>query len=350
MQYTVSMKCKKTVDARKYSHEALERLRTDAVKRVEAGESPEAVAQGLAINRRTIYRWLAAYHYGGEEALKAKPIPGAPPKLDAKQMAKLSRIVHTKNPLQLKFDYALWTLAMIRELIRWEFDVKLSEVSVGRLMKRLGFTPQRPLYRAWQQDEARIAQWRETEYPKIAARAKRENALIFFADEAGMRSDYHAGTTWSPKGKTPVVKATGARFSFNMISAVNARGHFRFMTVEGAVTAKVFRDFLKRLISGVDRKVILIVDGHPTHKAKLVKRFVEDNADRIELIVLPPYSPELNPDELVWAHVKKKVAKATISTKDEMKCAVISAMRSLLKTPTIVAGFFRTPTCLYASI
>ena len=246
MLYTVNMKCKKTVDARKYSHEALECLRKDAVKRVEAGESPEAVAQGLGINRRTIYRWLEAYHYGGEEALKAKPIPGAPPKLDAKQMAKLSRIIHTKNPLQLKFDYALWTLAMIRELIRWEFDVKLSEVSVGRLMKRLGFTPQRPLYRAWQQDEALVAQWRETEYPKIAARAKRENALIFFADEAGMRSDYHAGTTWSPKGKTPVVKATGARFSFNMISAVNARGHFRFMTVEGAVTAKVFRDFLKR--------------------------------------------------------------------------------------------------------
>ena len=305
MLYTVSMKCKKTVDARKYSHEALERLRTDAVKRVEAGESPEAVAQGLAINRRTIYRWLAAYHYGGEEALKAKPIPGAPPKLDAKQIAEAIAIIHTKNPLQLKFDYALWTLAMIRELIRWEFDVKLSEVSVGRLMKRLGFTPQRPGI-ALGSRTRRIAQWRETKYPKIAARAKRENALIFFADEAGMRSDYHAGTTWSPKGETPVVKATGARFSFNMISAVNARGHFRFMTVEGAVIAKVFRDFLKRLISGVDRKVILIVDGPPTHKAKLVKRFVEDNADRIELIVLPPSSPELNPDELVWAHVKKR--------------------------------------------
>lgn len=343
------MKCKKTVDARKYSHAALEQMRRDAVKRVESGESPEAVAQGLAINRRTIYRWLEAYHYGGEDALKAKPIPGAPPKLNAKQMAKLSHIVRSKNPLQLKFEYALWTLAMIRELIDWKFDVKLSEVSVGRLMKRLGFTPQRPLYPAWQQDAELVEQWREQDYPKIAARAKRENAMVFFADEAGMRSDYHAGTTWSPKGQTPVVKATGARFSFNMISAVNAKGHFRFMTVEGAVNATVFRDFLKRLIKGIDRKVILIVDGHPTHKAKLVRRFVEDNSDRIELVVLPPYSPELNPDELVWAHVKKKVAKATISTKEQMRYAADNALRSLLKMPEKVAGFFRTPTCLYAS-
>lgn len=343
------MKCKKTVDARKYSHDALEQMRMDAVKRVENGESPEAVAQGLGINRRTIYRWLEAYHYGGKDALKAKPISGAPPKLNAKQMQKLSHIIRTKNPLQLKFEYALWTLAMIKELIEWEFDVKLTEVSVSRIMKRLGFTPQRPLYRAWQQDAEFVEQWREKEFPALAKRAKRENALIFFADEAGMRSDYHAGTTWSPKGQTPIVKATGARFSFNMISAVNAQGHFRFMTVEGTVNAKVFREFLKRMISGMDRKIILIVDGHPTHKAKLVKKFVSENADRLELVFLPPYSPELNPDELVWAHVKKKVAKATVSTKEDMKQLASSALRSLLRMPDIVAGFFRTPTCLYAS-
>jgi transposase len=106
------MKCKKTIDARSYKHDMLEQMRRDAVKRVEAGESPEVVAAGLAINRRTIYRWLESYHYGGEEALAAKPIPGAPPKLDAKQLAKLSRIIRDKNPQQLKFDYALWTLAI----------------------------------------------------------------------------------------------------------------------------------------------------------------------------------------------------------------------------------------------
>lgn len=343
------MRCKKTIDARSYSHEMLEAMRISAVKRVEAGESPETVATGLAINRRTIYRWLEAFHYGGSEALKAKPIPGAPPKLDAKQMRRLAKIIRTKNPQQLKFEFALWTLGLIRELIRREFGVRLSEVSVGRLMKRLGFTPQRPLYRAWQQDPEAVAEWREVVYPKLKARARRERALIFFADEAGVRSDHHSGRTWAPRGKTPVVKATGARYGLNLISAVNGTGHFRFMTVEGTVTATVFCDFLKRLISGVDQKIFLIVDGHPTHKAKLVKRFVAEHADRLELFVLPPYSPELNPDELAWAHVKAQVAKSAPQTKAELHAVVTRAMCQLQKLPHIVASFFGTPTCAYAA-
>jgi transposase len=342
------MKCEKTIDARSYSHEMLECMRVDAVKRVQAGESPEDVAAGLGINRRTIYRWLAAFHYGGDKALAAKPIPGAPPKLDAKQMQRLARIVRTKDPLQMNFEFALWTLAIIRELIRREFSVALSEVSVGRMMKRLGFTPQRPLYRAWQQNAALVETWREKEFPAIAARAKHERAMIFFADESGIRSDYHSGTTWAPKGQTPIVKSTGRRYGMNMLSAVNALGHFRFMVVEETVNGAVFRTFLKRLIEGVDRKIILIVDGHPSHKARLVKKFVEENARRIELVFLPPYSPELNPDELAWAHVKARVAKATTVSRDEMKANVVGTLRRLQKLPHIVASFFRTPSCRYA--
>jgi transposase len=344
------MKCKKVFDGRQLPRKAKEQLRVAAVKRVEAGESPELVAAGLGINRRTIYRWIEAFHYGGESALKAKPIPGAPPKLDAKQMARLARIVYTKNPLQLNFEFALWTLAMIRVLIRREFAVSLSEVSVGRLMRRLGFSAQRPLYRAWQQDPALVERWRAEDYPKIAARAKREGALIYFADESGIRSDHHAGTTWAPVGQTPVVKATGARYGLNMLSAVNALGHFRFMTVEGRVNASVFRDFLKRLITGMERKIFLIVDGHPAHKARLVSRFVADNADAIELFFLPPYAPELNPDELAWAHIKTRIAKATTQTKDELKAMVERVMHRLQKMPEIVAGFFHAPTCAYAKV
>lgn len=342
------MHCKKTIDARSYAHETLEQLRRDAVKRVESGESPEAVAAGLGINRRTIYRWLSAYHYGGEQALAARRIPGAPAKLDARQMAQLSRMIRDKTPLQFKFEYALWTLAIIRELIARQFGVKLSEVSVGRLMKRLGFTAQRPLYRAWQQNPERVQSWQDTEYPGIAKRAKKEGALIFFADEAGIRSDNHAGTTWAPVGQTPVVKATGARFGFNMLSAVNALGHFRFMTVEGTVTATVFREFLKRLITGMERKIFLIVDGHPTHKAKLVRQFVADNHDRIELFLLPPYSPELNPDELVWGNVKTRIAKMAVQTKDQLKAVVHASLCRLQKTPALVSSFFHTPSCRYA--
>jgi transposase len=342
------MKSKKVVDARSYSHEALEKIRIDAVRRVEAGESPEGVIAGLGMNRRTIYRWLAAYHYGGEESLQAKAIQGAPPKMNAKQMARLSKMVREKNPLQFKFEYALWTLAMIRQLILQQFDVRLSEVSVGRLMKRLGFSAQRPLYRAWQQNPELVESWRQKEYPKIARRAKREDAVIFFADEAGIRSDHHAGTSWAPLGETPIVEATGARFSLNMLSAVNAQGMFRFMTVAGGVNATVFREFLKRLITGMTRKIFLIVDGHPMHKAKLVQRFVSENSDAIELFFLPPYAPELNPDELAWAHIKTRVAKATVQTKEELKKNVERVMHRLQQLPDIVAGFFGTPACAYA--
>lgn len=122
------------------------------------------------------------------------------------------------------------------------------------------------------------------------------------------------------------------------------------MTVEGRVTATVFRDFLKRLITGMDRKIILIVDGHPTHKAKLVRSFVAQHSDRIELFFLPPYSPELNPDELAWARVKTKLAKRAAQTKEELKAAVNRALRQLQKMPDIVSGFFHIPTCIYAKL
>ncbi len=194
-----------------------------------------------------------------------------------------------------------------------------------------------------------MERWREREYPKIAARAKREGATIFFADESGIRSDHHAGTMWARIGQTPVIKATGARYGFTMLSAVSAHGQFRFMTIEGRVNAQVFREFLRRLIVGMDRKVFLVVDGHPAHKAKLVPEFVRANAERLELFFLPPYSPELNPDELVWAHVKTRVAKAAVQTKDGLKSMVDRTLHRLQKLPAIVSGFFQAPTCRYAA-
>ena len=145
--------------------------------------------------------------------------------------------------------------------------------------------------------------WRTLEYPKIARWAKRENALVFFVDASGMRSDHHAGTSWGFGGQTPIVKATGARFGCYTLSAVNALGHFRFMVAEGRVNGTVFRQFLRRLTTGIERKIFLIVDGHPSHQAKLAQKFVAEHADRIEPVFLPPHSAELNPDAFGWAHI-----------------------------------------------
>jgi transposase len=216
------------------------------------------------------------------------------------------------------------------------------------LVRRLGFTPQRPLYKAWQQNPALVDQWQKEEYPKIAKRAKKEGGIIFFADESGIRTDHHAGTTWAPKGQTPILKATGARQGVNMISAVNAQGHFRFKIVAGAVKSNVFLDFIKSLMVGINQKIFLIVDGHPTHKSKMLKEFLRYNQDKIELFYLPPYSPELNPDELAWTHVKNSVRKKVAQNKDKLMEFVKSALYSPQKLPHIVKSFFSAETCKYA--
>ena len=343
------MECKRRTDNRSLDKKAQEALRIRVVGQVREGVSPEQLAKTLDINPRTIYRWIERFHYGGEEALRNKPKRGRPPKLTAAQMAWIARTVRDKNPQQMSFPFALWTLGMIRELIRWKLGVRLSEVSVGRVMRSLGFTPQRPLHRAYQQNPALVEKWREEEYPKIRKRARKENALIFFADESGIRSDYHKGHTWAEAGRTPVVKATGERFSVNMLSAVSPRGEFRFMVHEGTVTAEVFCTFLRRLAAGVEQKIFLIVDRHAIHRAKKVRELLEEMDGKITLFFLPPYSPELNPDELVWSQVKRRVARELVQSKEDLKARVLSALRSLQRMPDKIRGFFLAPSCRYAA-
>jgi transposase len=349
MKYNARMECKRKTDGRSLDRKAKEALRIRVVEQVRAGFSPEQLARVLDINPRSIYRWLEKYHYGGKDALKAKPIPGRPPKLSGEQMSWIATTVREKNPLQLQFPFALWTLGMIRALIRSRFGVALSEVSVGRLMRTLGFTPQRPLHRAYQQDPVLVEKWRVEEYPQIQQRAKREGARIFFADEAGIRSDYHTGHTWAPQGKTPVVEATGARFSLNMLSAISPQGQFRFMVHEGTATAETFCTFLKRLTQGVEEKIFLIVDGHRIHRAKKVARLIEAMQGKIALFFLPPYAPQLNPDELVWGQVKQRVGKQPIRSKADLKARVMAALHSLQKLPGKIKGFFQAPSCQYAA-
>lgn len=337
-------------DARGLTHEKLTEVRKRGVAAVQAGESPEVVARVLGVHRTTVYGWLALYRSGGWDHLDARKRGGRRPKLDARAMAWIYKAVTRGDPRQYKFAFALWTSQMIRELIRRRFRISLSRASVCRLLHQLGLSAQRPLWRAYQQDPKMVERWLRREYPRIRSEARRLGAEIWFADEAGVRSDAHAGTTWAERGRTPIVSTTGARFGLNLVSAVTRQGRFRFMCVRGRVNAAVFIEFLKRLLHGNRRTIFLIVDGHPTHKAAKVRRFVATVSARLRLFYLPPYSPELNPDEHVWNDLKNNaLGRKAIIDPIQMKREVISHLRTLQKSPQRIRSFFQAPETAYAA-
>lgn len=337
-------------DARKLNCQSLTDLRRRAVASVQDGSTPDEVADVLGVSRAAVFGWLSMYRSGGWDALDARKRGGRPRKLTGQQMKWIYKTITGKNPLQLKFPFALWTLDMVKQVIRRNLGVSLSRSSVGRLMDQLGLSAQRPLWRAYQQNPKVVKKWLQEEYPRICKEAKALGARIFFGDEAGVRSDAHSGTTWAPRGRTPIVSTTGARFGMNLISAISRTGQMHFAVVEGRVTAEVFVEYLRRLIHGRRRPVFLIVDGHPTHKSVMVRKFVETVSDRLRLFFLPPYSPELNPDELVWNDLKNHIlGRMALDGPKQMRKAVLSRLRWMRNQPAHVASFFRARETRYAA-
>jgi transposase len=341
---------KKTIDGRKLKHEVLTELRKRAVARVQSGESPEVVVRAMGFTRACIYNWLAMYRAGGWDALDARKRGGRPRKLNGRIIAWVYRVVVGSDPRQYKFPFALWTRSAIATLIYQRYDIRLSANSVGRLLAQLGITPQKPLWRAYQQDPKRVQQWVQDEYPAIALEAKRLKAEIWFGDESGLRSDYHSGTTWGRKGQTPVVKSTGTRYRLNMISAVNRRGRMRFMIEKKGLNAEVICRFLDRLMVGSSKTIFLIWDGHPIHKSRKVAEKVQSYEGKLRLYLLPGYSPELNPDEGVWREVKShRMGRAGVFTLTDMKSKALGALRHLARRPDKIRSFFHTASTRYAA-
>jgi transposase len=323
--------------------------RIQGVKMARSGIMAKDIAEFFGVSVRSVFKWMAAFVESGQNGLLAKEGAGRPPKVSAEQMQWIAMRVRNNTPNQLRFEFGLWTLRLIGELIEREWGLRLSRPTLGKIMAQLGFTPQRPLHRAYEQDATLVHTWVAQELPVLHQRAKNKGARLLFADEASLRSDYHAGTTWAPQGQTPIVKATGQRHGVNMMSAISSMGELQFMLVEGRSNAHVFKQFLQQLLLGTQQAIILVVDGHPIHKAKLIKEYVESTNGMLELYYLPPYSPQLNPDEQVWKNIKERVAKQFPKDKHEMRLLILQAFKRLQEMPQIVRGFFAHPDCLFVN-
>jgi transposase len=341
-----------TKDFRSLSSEAQEELRIRAVKAVLSGKTRVEAALIFGVTRESVGAWVKRYAEDGRKGIegqrRGRPRGGS---LLPWQAAQVVYIIRDKRPDQLKLPFYLWTREAVAQLIGKKFGISLSVWTVGRYLALWGFTPQKPIRRAFEQDDEAVRQWLQEKYPAIRKHAKREKAEIYWGDEMGLRSDHAAGRTYSLRGQTPVVPGTGRRFGCNMISAITNRGRLNFMVFKESFRVDVFLDFLKRLVRQAKRKVFLVVDGHPVHRAAKAKRWLKENERRIRLFYLPGYSPELNPDEMLNQDVKSNaVGRKRASDQDELIANVRGYLRSRQKKPHVVKNYFNEKHVRYAAV
>lgn len=336
------------IDGRTLSHESTETIRLMAVKRVKEGERPSDVIKSYGLCRTSIYRWLRAEKKRGESGLRSSKSLGPRPKLSDQQKVRVRKWIGGKDPRQFGFDFGLWTRKIVAELIGDRMGIQLSVTAVGRLLAEVGITPQKPLRRAYERDPEAISAWKTEIYPKLKTRAKRRGAKIFFLDEAGVRSDQVLGRTWGVKGQTPEVPTSGKRQSINAISAVNERGEFWWESYSGRFNSTLFIELLINFMKHRKSPVMMILDGHPSHKSKMVAKYVQSLKGRLEFYFLPTYAPELNPDEFVWNYLKKEgVSKKPLKKDESLKSRVHADLESIASCPKLVRSFFRAPSVAY---
>jgi transposase len=315
---------------------------------IDEGVDAAAIKAALKLGKSTYNKWLGLYRRGGAAALEVRPAPGGPTKLTDRQMGQLRGWIIGKNPDQFSFDFQLWTRKIVRSLIWQRFDVEFTPQGVGKLLAKLGLTPQRPLRRAYQQDPEAVARWKEEDYPQLRAEAAQVGATILFGDEASVRSDHHSGTTWAPRGRTPIVTTTGARFTIGMVSAVSTQGEIHFDLFEGTMNSERFIEFLTKLLHDIAGPIFLVLDGVGYHRSAAVQNFVESTNGRLRLFQLPGYSPQLNPDEWVWNNVKStQIGRKTVFRKSDFIEMIRNALTRLQDNAHVVQGFFRDPNLAY---
>ena len=338
---------------RSLSREARHERRVQVIRLRKAGCTYDDIAAQVGLSRTGVFDICKRHEAGGAAALKdavgGRKV-GEKRLLDARQEASVRRLIIDKTPDKMKMPYALWSRAAVAQLVEEHFGIRLAVRTMGLYLKRWGFTPQKPMRKAYEQSPAAVRQWLDEEYPVIAARAKEDGAEIHWGDETGLRSDDVRGRSYAPLGQTPVVRVNNKRHGLSVISSVTNKGVMRWKIFDGALNADIFIDFLKRLVRDAKRKVYLIVDNLRVHHSKPVKAWLAQHTDEIEVFYLPSYSPELNPDEMANADLKQGVTKkAPARTKLQLVKSTISHLRSVQRQPDRIRRYFQHDPVRYAA-
>lgn len=340
-------------DARSIGREAQQQLRNQAIRLRKKGYTHAEVAEIVGVHPSTARGWWKDYQREGPGGIRLKKrgrAPGQHRTLVAEQEREVQRLIRDKTPDQLKMPFALWTRRAVQGLIRQQWGIEMPIRTVGEYLSRWGFTPQKPLRRAYEQNPVAVQKWLDETYPAIAERAKQEKAEIHWGDETGLRSDSQHGRSYAPRGKTPVIRLNAKRESMSLISSVTNQGKVRFMTYGGAMNSAVLIRFLGRLVKDAGRKVFLILDNLKVHHSKPVHAWLAEHRDEIEVFYLPSYSPELNPDEYLNCDLKAGVHSGIPArSPGQLKAKAISHLRMLQRRPARVRRYFRHPKIQYAA-
>ena len=340
-------------DARKLNQQTQYELRKQVVRLRKKGLDNKSISEIVGLSQTYVSTIWKKYERGGLEAIKPGQRGrrhGDKRELTSDQEIEIQKLLVDKTPDQFKLSFALWTRDAVRLLIKHLYGQDLPLRTITDYLKRWGFTPQRPTKRAYEQNPKLVAQWHESVYPAIAARAKQEKAEIHWGDETGIQNDAYLARGFAPKGKTPVVRINATKSRINMISSITNRGKVRFMLYRETMTAKVLIRFMSRLIKDADRKVFLILDNLKVHHSHLVKAWLEENKEQIEVFYLPSYSPELNPDEYLNGDLKQKIRSGLPArTEKELKKKTRSFMCTLQNRPKHVRNYFKHPKIAYAA-
>ena len=341
-------------DARFQTLEQLHERRKQVVRMHRKGFGVMQIVEYSGLSYPTVRAAIDAFEAGGLSAIKPSQrgkSTGDGRSLTEDQERQVQQIICEKRPEQLKMDFALWSRAAVMKLIEQECGITLSVRAVGTYLARWGFTPQKPIKRAYEQRPEAVKAWLDEQYPVIAARAKAEDAEIHWGDETALVNTDVRGRSYAPVGKTPVAYAVGGtRQKLSMIATVTNQGKTRWMIIDEAFNADRLIEFLSALIKDANRKVFLLLDNLRVHHSKLVKAWVAARADEIELFYLPSYSPELNPEERLNADLKQVIgAKVPARTKAKLKIVATEHMTNLEQSPERVKRYFQDPRVKYAA-